>query len=92
MTREEFKNKLAGLAAEGADTAALTVELMDDYSERLDEIAKGAEKEAKIAELSATIAQLNETNMKLIDRIKYQDETDPEPDPAEEITLANLFD
>lgn len=92
MTREEFKSKLAGFTVEGADPAALTIELIDDYTERLDEIAAGAEKDAKIAELTATIAQLNETNMKLIDRIKYQDETDPEQDPGEEVTLANLFE
>ena len=91
MTREEFKTKIIGITAEGADTAAITAELLDDYGERLDEIAAGAEKEAKIAELSATIAKLNETNMKLIERLKYQD--DPEPkDPEDEITLENLFD
>lgn len=90
MTREEFKEKLTGMTAEGADSGAIAAELMDDYGARLDEIAATAEKEAKIAELSATIARLNETNIKLIERIKYQD--DPEPEEADEVTLENLFD
>lgn len=90
MTRDEFKEKITGMTAEGADVAGIAAELLDDYGERLDEIAAGAEKEAKIAELSATIAQLNETNMKLIERIKYQD--DPDPEEVDEVTLENLFD
>lgn len=92
MRSEELKEKLSAMTAEGADVAAITDEIMTDYAARLDEISKVAEKDAKIAELSATIAGLNETNMKLIDRIKYQDGQDPEPDPEPRITLDNLFD
>ena len=92
MKSEELKEKLSSMTAEGADVAAITDEIMNDYAERLGEIAAAAEKDAKIAELSATIAGLNETNMKLIDRIKYQDDQEPDQDDVPRITLENLFD
>lgn len=92
MKSEELKEKLTAMTAEGADVAAITDEIMTDYADRLDEISKAAEKEAKIAELTATIAGLNETNMKLIERIKYQDDGDDDGDDTPRVTLENLFD
>lgn len=92
MRSEELKEKLSSMTAEGADVAAITDEIMNDYADRLEEISKVAEKDAKIAELSATIAGLNETNMKLIERIKYQDDGDDDGDDAPRVTLENLFD
>lgn len=91
MKSEELKEKLSAMTTEGADVAAITDEIMTDYADRLEEISKASEKDAKIAELTATIAGLNETNMKLIERIKYQDDGD-DGDDTPRVTLENLFD
>lgn len=92
MTHEEFKKTLGSITEEGADVAAITDTLLTDYAEQIKLSDVIAEKDAKIAELTSTIASINDTNMKLIERIKYQEETSGTQDEEEpEVTLANLF-
>lgn len=91
MKIDEYRTKLSGLLSEGADVGKITDELMTDYNERLNEAAESAAKDVTIADLTAKIADLNNTNIKLIEKIKYS-EPAPEKDPEPVITLENLFD
>jgi hypothetical protein len=97
MTVEELKAKLVSGEEEGADRAAIYDEVLADVSARDSEmLAKVEEKEAKIADLSAKLAELTETNLKLLEKVKYaEDVTDDvidETDEAEAITIADLFE
>lgn len=91
MRIEDFKEKINSLFNEGADIAAITDELFEDYSERIAAEAVITEKENVIAALTAKIAEINETNMKLVNRIKYS-EAEAIPDETPEVTIENLFD
>ena len=88
MKIDEYRTKLSGLLS---DVGKITDELMTDYTERLNEAAESAAKDVTIADLTAKIADLNNTNVKLIEKIKYS-EPAQEKDPEPEITLENLFD
>lgn len=97
MTVEELKAKLVSADEEGADRAAIYDEVLSDVSSREAEmLAAVEEKEAKIADLSAKLADLTETNLKLLEKVKYaEDVTDDvidEAGEAEEITIADLFE
>lgn len=97
MTVEELKAKLVSGEEEGADRAAIYDEVLADVSARDSEmLATVEEKDARIADLSAKLAELTETNLKLLEKVKYaEDVTDDvidETDEAEEITIADLFE
>ena len=97
MTVEELKAKLVSADEEGADRAAIYDEVLSDVSSREAEmLAAVEEKEAKIADHSAKLADLTETNLKLLEKVKYaEDVTDDvidEAGEAEEITIADLFE
>ena len=97
MTVEELKAKLVSGEEEGADRAAIYDEVLADVSARDSEmLATVEEKDARIADLSAKLAELTETNLKLLEKVKYaEDVTEDvidETDEAEEITIADLFE
>lgn len=95
MTVEEIKNKLMSAEEEGVDRVSVYDEVLSAVSAREEEVAASMkESEDKIAEMTDKIANLTETNLKLLEKIKYVEdvaEEAEESDDAEEITIADLF-
>lgn len=95
MTIDEMKAKLMSAEEEGADRASVYDEVLSAVSAREEEVAASMkESEDKIAEMTGKIAELTETNLKLLEKIKYvEDEvTDDEVvDDVADIEIADLF-
>lgn len=92
MTIDEIKAKLIGADEDGADRAAI-------YDEVLTEVAAQIERadaaEAQIADVMARVADLEASNMKLLEKIRYVEAEDAEPEEEEveeEMTYEKLFE
>lgn len=92
MTFDEIKATLTGSLEEGADQAAAFDAVLGEVSALMDREAAG---QAKIEELSAKIAELTDTNLKLLDKVRYiEQEEAPEEveEEAPQVTIDNLFE
>lgn len=91
MTFDEIKATLTGSLEEGADQAAAFDAVLGEVSALMDREAEG---QAKIEELSAKIAELTDTNLKLLDKVRYieQEEAPEEVEEAPQVTIDNLFE
>lgn len=97
LSIDEIKTKLSASDAEGADKASIYDEVLSDISEtynHISEIEKAkAEADTKITELSDKANELTQTNLKLLDKIKYVGEEGnkgkEEPDEPE-VEIADL--
>ena len=78
---------------EGADRAAVYDDVLTEVSGLFAQIDEGA---AKLAEVTNRVTELTDSNLKLLDKIRYiepEQEAEADPEPAEpEITLENLFE
>lgn len=92
MTVDEMREALMGTTNEGADAAGTFDTILTEVTGVI-ERAEAAE--AQVAELSSKIAELTQTNLQLLDKIRYV-EAEPEQEAAEEelpeITIDNLFE
>ena len=91
MTFDEIKATLTGSLEEGADQAAAFDAVLGEVSAIMEREAEG---QAKIEELSAKIAELTDTNLKLLDKVRYieQEEAPEEVEEAPQVTIDNLFE
>lgn len=96
LTIDEIKTKLNASDADGADKASIYDEVLSDISEtytRIAEMEKSkAESDAKLTELSDKANELTQTNLKLLDKIKYvePDKEEPEDKGEPEAEIADL--
>lgn len=96
LTIEEIKSKLNSSHEEGADTAAIFDEVLSDISEtytKLSEVEKAkAEADSKISSLSDKANELTQTNLKLLDKIKYVEADTTNDDNGDEEETAEIAD
>ena len=94
MIIDEIKAKLTGAEEEGADRVKVYDEVQSDITSYVNKTeADIASTTDKVAELTKQIAAMTETNLKLLDKVKYiegSDETDDEDDSST-ITIDDLF-
>lgn len=91
MTIEEMKNALITSHDEGVDSAAVYDGILTEVSASMAELE---ESKKTIEELTGRVADLTDTNLKLLEKVKYmtqEPEADPEPE-AEIVTIDNLFE
>jgi len=89
MTIDEYRERLKSIT----EDAGTIDELATDYAEQLGNAARVEELEAELAARDVKISELAATNLKLIDKIKYIDDEEPETDEEpEEITIESLFE
>lgn len=97
LSIDEIKTKLNASGEEGADKASIFDEILTDISDtytKMSEMEKAkAEADGKITELSDKANELTQTNLKLLDKIKYVgeegDKGKEEPDEPE-VEIADL--
>lgn len=95
MTRDDFKNLLV---ADVDDKAGQIDNAVNEYSDALYR-AEDAERELETAKTELenarkTIGELTETNMKLLEKVKYSDDAgadDKNGPTPDEITIEDLF-
>lgn len=98
MTAEEIKALLLSGEEDGADRASIYDQVVSDITETAktheETSGKLAEANTKIEDLNKQLSKLTETNLKLLDKIKYvtsNDEGSNDDDPEEpEIEIADL--
>lgn len=97
LTIDEIKAKLNASNEEGADKASIYDEVLSDISDTYTKIAEmektKADADTRISELSDKANELTQTNLKLLDKIKYvgeeSDKGKEEPDEPE-VEIADL--
>lgn len=91
MTFDEIKATLTGSLEEGADQAAAFDSVLAEVSAIMEREAEG---QAKIEELTLKVNELAETNLKLLDKVRYieQEEEAEAEEEAPVVTLENLFE
>lgn len=94
MIIDEIKAKLTGAEKEGADRIKVYDEVLSDITSYVNKAeADITSTTNKVAELTKQIATMTETNLKLLDKVKYiegSDEADDEDDSST-ITIDDLF-
>ena len=98
LTIEQIKEKLNSADVEGADKAGIYDEILSDIADTYNKISEfetgKAEADKRITELSDKANELTQTNLKLLDKIKYVNEEagkqEPEIDDEPEVEIADL--
>lgn len=96
LTIDEIKAKLASSDEEGADKASIYDEILNDIAETYTALKAAqdgkAEADEKITSLSDKANELTQTNLKLLDKIKYvePDKQEPETDKEDDVEIADL--
>lgn len=97
LTIDEIKTKLTASDAEGADKASIYDEILSDITDtysKMSEMEKAREEaDGKITELSDKANELTQTNLKLLDKIKYVDSESDKgdtDDPEDKVEIADL--
>lgn len=92
MTVDEMKATLLTATEEGADAAAIFDSVMTEVAEmstKLDEAQRNVE------ELTGRVTELTDSNLKLLEKVKYmtqEPEEAEEPEEVPEVTIDNLFE
>ncbi len=91
MTFDEIKATLTGSTEEGADQAAAFDTVLGEVSALIEREAEG---QAKIEELTLKVNELADTNLKLLDKVRYveQEETVEEEPEEREYTVEDIFE
>lgn len=97
LTIDEIKTKLTASDTEGADKASIYDEILSDITDTYSKISEmeKAQEEAngKITELSNKANELTQTNLKLLDKIKYVDSESDKgdtDDPEDKVEIEDL--
>lgn len=97
LTIDEIKTKLTASDEDGADKASVYDEILSDISDtynKMSELEKAkTEADGKITELSDKANELTQTNLKLLDKIKYVDSESDKgdtDDPEDKVEIADL--
>ena len=96
LTIDEIKAKLAASDEEGADKATIYDEVLSDIADTYNKITEmekaKAETDTKLSELSDKANELTQTNLKLLDKIKYvePDKETHDDDKKDEVEIADL--
>lgn len=96
MTIDEMKAKLLAGEEEGADRAAIYDEVCKGMAETVEASTKAlVEATNRVEALTTQVNTITETNLKLLDKVKYMTEQNPaeedEDDDASSITIEELF-
>lgn len=92
MTVDEMKSTLLTATEEGADAAAIFDSVMTEVAEmntKLDEAQRNVE------ELTGRVTELTDTNLKLLEKVKYMsqaEELEEHEEEIPEVTIDNLFE
>lgn len=92
MTFDEIKSTLTGSLEEGADQAAAFDAVLNEVSAIMEREAEG---QAKIEELTLKVNELADTNLKLLDKVRYIEQEEAPAEIEEEapaVTIDNLFE
>ena len=92
MTIEEMKNALLTSHDEGVDSAAVYDSVLSEVGNTMMELE---DTKRKVEDLTNRVAELTDNNLKLLEKVKYMTQEDPEnkedPEPVE-VTIDNLFE
>lgn len=96
MKIDELKKKLTGAEDEGADRAKIYDEVLSEVSAYVEESTNElATVNARVDELTKQVGSLTDTNLKLLDKVKYIGEGgkdgDQDDDDVSTITIEDLF-
>lgn len=96
MIIDEIKAKLTSAEEEGADRVKVYDEVLSDITSYVNKAeADIASTTGKVAELTKQIATMTETNLKLLDKVKYIEGSDDKDDDddydSSTITIDDLF-
>lgn len=95
MNIDDLKEKLTGAEAEGADRAKIYDEILSEVSRFIEKSTSDlATATARVDELTKQVGSLTDTNLKLLDKVKYIDGNGgggDDDDDTSTITIADLF-
>lgn len=96
MTIDEIKAKLTGAEEEGADRAKIYDDVLSDISAYIDKSTSDlATANSRVDELTKQLGSLTDTNLKLLDKVKYIGEGGgnggSDDEDASTITIEDLF-
>ena len=97
LTIDEIKTKLTASDEDGADKASIYDEILSDITDtysKMSDMEKAQEEDrGKITELSDKANELTQTNLKLLDKIKYVDSESDKgdtDDPEDKVEIEDL--
>ena len=96
MQIDELKKKLTSAEDDGADRAKIYDEVLSEVSAYVEESTNElATVNARVDELTKQVGSLTDTNLKLLDKVKYIGESgkdgDQDDDDVSTITIEDLF-
>lgn len=92
MTFDEIKNALLTSGDEGVDRAAVFDSVLSEVSNTMIALEDA---NRKVEDLTNRVAELTDSNLKLLDKVKYMDQGEEEKDnetETEVVTIDNLFE
>lgn len=91
MTIEEMKTALLTSHDEGVDPAAAYDSVLSEVSGIMTALE---DEKRKVEDLTNRVAELTDNNLKLLDKVKYmaQDEPEGQDEEVKEVTIENLFE